>query len=129
MEHPELVPIWVAGNADRALLVCHSVSSSPNIYFFKHLFIFIGKSNISRGVETEKIFCPMVHIPSDRMAEARSQEPLPGLPHGCRVPRPWAVLDRFPRPQAGSWMGSGAARIRTGVRMGSQRGQGENFSC
>ena len=42
-------------------------------------------------------------------SEARIQELLPGLPHGCRVPRVWAVLHCFPRPQAGSWVGSGAA--------------------
>ena len=45
----------------------------------------------------------------------RSQEPLPGLPRGCRVPKLWAALDCFPRPQAGSWMGSGAVGIRTSV--------------
>ena len=54
-------------------------------------------------------------------SEARSQELLLGIPHGCRVPRLWAVHVCPPRPQAGSWMGSRAARIRTGARMGSQR--------
>ena len=33
----------------------------------------------------------------------RSQEPaaLPGLPHRCRIPRLWAILDCIPRSQAG----------------------------
>ena len=37
-------------------------------------------------------------------SEARSPEPLQDLPHRCRVPKLWAVLNCFPRPQAGSWM-------------------------
>ena len=60
--------------------------------------------------------------------QVRSLELLPGLSHRCRVPRLWAVLDCFSRPQAGSWMGSGAARIRTGIHMGSQCVQGEDLS-
>ena len=35
-------------------------------------------------------------------SKARSQELLPVLPCGCRVPRLWAILDYLPRPQAGS---------------------------
>ena len=42
-------------------------------------------------------------------SKARSQELLPGLPYECIVPRLWAFFYYFPRPQAGSWMGSGAA--------------------
>ena len=58
----------------------------------------------------------------------RSQEPLPGLPRGCRVPKLWAVLDCFPGPQAGSWKGSGAARIRTGAHMGSRACKARTFN-
>ena len=54
---------------------------------------------------------------------------LSGLPCRRRVPKHWAILYYFPRPQAVSWMGSGGARIRTGAHMGSQRIQGEDFSC
>ena len=43
-----------------------------------------------------------------------------GPPRGCRVPKPWAILNCLPRPQAGSWMGSGTAGIRTGALMGSR---------
>ena len=50
------------------------------------------------------------------------------LPRGCRVPRFWAVLDCPSRPQAGSWMGCGAAGIRTGAHMGSRCVQGKDFS-
>ena len=50
----------------------------------------------------------------------RSQEPLLGLPLGCRVPKPGAVLDCFPGPQAGSWMRSGAAGIGTSDLMESR---------
>ena len=59
----------------------------------------------------------------------RSQQPgAPlGVPHWCRVPRIWAVLNCCPRPQAGSWMGSRTARIRTGDHMGSWHMQGEDF--
>ena len=54
----------------------------------------------------------------------RSQEPLPGLPRGCRFPKPWAVLGCFPRPQAGSWKGSRAA----GAHMGSQACKARTFN-
>ena len=86
----------------------------PSIAFSKYLFICIGKSDIQRGEETErKIFHPLVHSSSSHNGQCRepirSQEPLPGLPRGCRVPKPWGVLDCFPRPQAGSWKGSGTS--------------------
>ena len=42
-------------------------------------------------------------------SEAISQELFLGHPRGCRVPKLWAILHRFSRPQAGSWVGSGAA--------------------
>ena len=41
-----------------------------------------------------------------------------------QVPRPWAILDCFPRPQAVSWIGSGAAGLRTGAHSA----QGEDFN-
>ena len=43
-------------------------------------------------------------------SETKSHDLLPGLPHGCGVLRLWAVLDCFPRPQAG-WKESGTAGI------------------
>ena len=60
-------------------------------------------------------------------SEARSLESLSCLPRRCRVPKLWAVLNCFPRPQAGSWMERGAARIRTGAHMGFWHMQGEDF--
>ena len=65
--------------------------------------------------------------PELNQSKAWSQEPLPGLPRGCRNPRLWAVLKCFPRSQAGSWMGSGTARIRTSIHMRSQHVQDEDF--
>ena len=95
-------------------------------FFFKDLFLlfFIGKADIQRGETERKIFRPMIHSPSEPNGAdtmpIRSQELLPGLPRGCRFPKFWAVLDCFPRPQAGSWKGSRAAGIRTGAHLGSR---------
>ena len=61
-------------------------------------------------------------------SEARSLKPLPDLPCGCRVPRLWAILDCFPRSQAGSWMGSRAVGIRTNTHVGSWHVQGKDFN-
>ena len=58
----------------------------------------------------------------------RSQEPLLRLPRGCSFPKLWAVLACFPRPQAGSWKGSGAAAIRTGAHMGSRACKARTFN-
>ena len=103
--------------------------------FFKDLFLFIGKVDIQRGGEKErKIFHLIFSLPNQpqqmelSQSEARSQELLLGLPHGCRDPKPWAILYCFNRLQAGSWMGSGAAGIRPGAHMGSQCIQGEDFN-
>ena len=60
-------------------------------------------------------------------SECRSQELPPGLPRRCRVPRLRAVLDCFPPPQTGSWMGSVAARTRISAHMGSWHVQGEDL--
>ena len=60
-------------------------------------------------------------------SKARSQELPPGLPRGCRVPRLQAILNCFPKPQAESWMESGAARIRAGAQLGSQHIQDKDF--
>ena len=51
-------------------------------------------------------------------SEARSQGLL-GIPHGCRIPKLWAILYHFPRPQAGRWMGNGAAGTQTNGHLGS----------
>ena len=83
-----------------------------DLYFFI-ITIFIGKADIQRGETERKIFHPMIPQVS-ATANAmliRSQEPLLNLPHGCRVPKPWADLYCFPGPQAGSWKGSGAAGV------------------
>ena len=48
------------------------------------------------------------------LCQSKARSLFPGLLRGCRV------LDCLPRPQAGSWMGSGAAEIRTGAHMGSR---------
>ena len=85
----------------------HDLEVTPPV--FLKIDLFIGKSDLQRGGETErKILHPKIHSPSERnrpmlcRSEARIQELLPGIPHGCRVPKLWAVLDCFPRPQAGS---------------------------
>ena len=104
------------------------------LLFLKYLFIFTTKTDIQRGETERKIFHSLVHPPSEcnglvlHRSRARSQELSQGLPHRCRIPKHWAVLDCFPRPQAWSWMGSGAARIRTGAHMVSLHIQGEDFS-
>ncbi|XP_069922364.1 E1A-binding protein p400 isoform X16 [Oryctolagus cuniculus] len=55
-----------------------------------------------------------------RAGPGQSQELHPGLPCGCRGPSTWAILC-FPRPLAGSWIGSGAARTGTGTHLGCRR--------
>ena len=96
-------------------------------FFFKDLFIYWKVRYTERRRDREE------DLPSDDLlnkwaqrpmlcqSEARMQELLPGLAHGeglCRVPKLWAVLNCSPRPQAWSWMGSGAAGIRTGAQYG-----------
>ena len=98
----EPAPIWDPGRARRGPSTTCATTPGPFIFF-------IGKADIQRGETERKIFHPMIHSP-DAMP-IRSQEPLPGLPRRCRVPKLWAVLDCFPGPQAGSWKGSGAASI------------------
>ena len=82
------------------------------IYFY---YFFIGKADIQRGETERKIFHLMIHSPSERsgpiLCQSEARSLFPGLPHGLRVPKLWAVLDCFPGPQAGSWKGSGAAGI------------------
>ena len=88
--------------------------------FLKTYFIFIRKLDIQRRGQRRNL--PSADSHPKRLqqlelsqSEAMSQDLLPGLPHGCRVPRLWAVLDCFPRPQAGSWMGSGTIK-RAGIK-------------
>ena len=83
------------------------------IYFFIIIYLLerrIYREERQRGRSSVRCITPQVSATADAMP-IRSQEPLPGLPHGCRVPKLWAVLDCFPGPQAGSWKGSGAAGI------------------
>ena len=91
------------------------------IYFY-YLFLLerrIYREERQRGRSSVRWFTPQVSATSNAMP-IWSQEPLLGLPCGCRVPKLWAVLCCFPRPQAGSWKGSGASGIRTGAPIGSQ---------
>ena len=87
-------------------------SMAPNtsllFLFFLRLY-FIEKSDLQREEVEIKGLCLLIHYPSLSQSEARNQEILPDLPCGCSVQRLWAILDCFPRPQIGSWMGSGAA--------------------
>ena len=76
---------------------------------FKDLFFyyfFIGKADIQRGETEKKIFCLMIHSPSDRNGRCYA-DLKPGASSGSPTRVLWAVLDCFPGPQAGSWMGSG----------------------
>ena len=98
----------------------------------KDLFIFIGKQ-IYREKERQKERSSVCWFTLQVVTTAgteltRSQELLPGLPRGRKVPKLWAVLDCFPRPQAGSWKGSGAAGIRTCVPMGSRACKARTFN-
>ena len=95
------------------------------VFFLKIYFYYfcVGKADAQRGETKRKIFHPMIHSPSESNGRCYT-DPKPGASsgsptRGCRIPKLWAVLDCFPRPQAGSWMGSGAAWIRTGAHMGS----------
>ena len=99
------------------------------------LFIFITKSDIQIGGETEKmIFCPIFHSPSDLNSQCCA-DPKPGARNFLQVSQMGAeshlqaVLNCFPRQQAGSWMESGAAGIRTSIHKASRCVQGENFGC
>lgn len=55
-----------------------------------------------------------------RVGRRQSLKLLPGLPFGCRTPRTWAIPAAFPAVLTGSWVGSGVARTRTGVDVGTQ---------
>ena len=61
----------------------------------KDLFYFFGKSDIQRG--KGPIFSLLIHSRS----EARILEPLLGLSRRYRVSKLWAILNCFPRTQAG----------------------------
>ena len=107
-----------------AMSASRAQRASGMFFFLRFIYLFIGQSDIQRGGKTErKIFHPMIHSPSKATADAmliQSQEPLPGLPHGCRVPKLWAIFNCLSGPQAGSWMGSWAAEIRTSAHVVSK---------
>ena len=92
-------------------------------FFFKDLFLllffFYWKGRYTERRDREEGLPSDDSLPKGAQLPILCQEPLPGLPRGCRVPKQWVVLYCFPRPQAGSWKGSGAARIRTGAHIGS----------
>ena len=71
------------------------IALDPRMYFFYFLkisFIFITKSDIQRGAETEKIFRPMIHSPSDHNGQCCAN-PQPGASSGSptRVQGPKAL--------------------------------------
>ena len=96
-------------------------------YFFKDLFLlsFHLKGGYTerrqRGRSSIRCFTPQVSATVDAMP-IRSQEPLLGLPRGCRVPKLWALG----RPRLLSQAtvreleGKQAAGIRTDAHMGSR---------
>ena len=99
------------------LLSAYLLSNKNKINFLKiyFLIIFLLERRIyteerQRGRSSVRWFTPQVSTMADTML-IRSQEPLPGLPRGCRVPKLWAILNCFPGPQAVSWKGSWAATI------------------
>lgn len=47
--------------------------------------------------------------------EPSNQESLLRHSHGCRIPRPWSILEFFTRLQAGNFMGNVAAMTQTGT--------------
>lgn len=47
----------------------------------------------------------------------RSQEQLLSLPQGCWDPRTWALAFSAPKPQAGTWVKSGASRTQGGTHV------------
>ena len=102
-------------------------------FFFFKIYLFLLERWIyreeerQRGRSSVQWFTPQVAATAGA-EPIQSQELLPGLPRRYSVPRLWAILGCFPRPQTGSWMGSGAARIRTRTHMGSQQVQGEGFN-
>ena len=99
--------------------------ASPQQKFVFKIYLFIGKSDIQRRGEMErKIFHLLISSPG----KARSSEPFLGLPHRCSVPKCWSVFDCFPRPQAGSWMGSGAVGIGAGFHLGFWYMQRKDFN-
>ena len=123
------VEIIFIGNIDTIsgyLYTFPQTQSRYILFFFKHLFFImfllerrIYREERQRGRSSFRWFTPQVSATADAMP-TQSQEPLLGLPRGCRVPKLWAILNCFPGPQAGSWKGSGAAGIRTGAHMGSR---------
>ena len=83
-----------------------------------------------RGRSSVRCFTAQgLQLPELCWSKTRSPELLLGLPWWCKVPRLWAILNCFPRQQAGSWMISRATGFRTGTHMGSLHVQGEDFSC
>ena len=98
---------------------------------FYHLFLLqrqiYREEERQRGRSSVQWFTPQVTTMADA-APIQSQEFPLGLPHGCRVPRFWTILNCFPRPQAGSWMGNGVAKIGTGAHMAFRCMTGKHFS-
>ena len=91
------------------------------LFFNIYLFIYLLESQVYREEERQigrssvQWFTPQVSATSNAMPKPGSRNLFPGIPHGIRVPRFWAILDCFRMPQAGSWTGSTAAGIRTGA--------------
>ena len=103
------------------------------LFFFSRFIYFYWKGGYTERRDREEDL--MIHSPSERngsilcRSEARS---LFRVSHagagGCSFPELWAVLCCFPRPQARSWKGSGAAGSRTGAHMGSRACKARTFN-
>ena len=108
------------------------LSPTPNLVFCLKIYFILLQSQIYRVGDTERnILHPMIHSPSSSNGQSHAQ-PKPGAssrsPAWVQGSRLWAVLDCFPRPKAGSWMGSWAAGIRISAHMGSWRMQGKDLN-
>ena len=101
-------------------------------FFFKDLF-FIIFFFYWKGGYTERRYreedLPQVSTTADAMP-IQSQEPLLGLPHGCRVPKLWTLdRPRLPFRAIGRELeGKRGCRDRLDAHMGSPGVQGEDLN-
>ena len=88
--------------------------------FLRFIYFHYKVRYTERRREREKfIWWPTPQVPAAGVSLIRSQEPGTSSKSALQVqdPKAWAILGCFPRLQAGSWMGIGAGRIRTGTHM------------
>ena len=108
----EQAPIWVLKHVKWGFqpLGYHArcFAFFPFFFFLRFIYFYCKVRYIQRRGETERnIVHSMIHSPSDHNSWCCADQKT-----RTRIPRPWAILECFPRPQAGIWMGSRAARIR-----------------